>query len=629
MIRHAGFCLIVLCLIAGSTAAHAQAPDPGSYSPAQYAVQERRGVMVTMRDGVRLSVDIYAPVSAAKLPGVLTLTPYDNNTLRSKARWFAERGFVFVAADSRGRYDSEGAFDPFDSAHKTDGYDLVEWIAAQPGSNGKVGMFGGSYNGWTQWWTASTAPPHLAAIAPKVAPPDAFENVPYQNGVLTGSWFVDWSATLSGRTMQSVDTGVYGGWVTRREDYRHTPYIDINRWRGMESAPWFANWYRHNSSADPYWQAIAYQTEASYSRIRVPSLAFSGWFDANYPGTPMNYIGMKRFGATPEARRPSIVIGPWTHEINQRVVAGIDYGPGATFDMDGYIVRWFDHFLKGVDNGVENDLPVYVFVMGENRWHALRDWPPPEAKPTRYFLTSAGRANSLRGDGRLSTSPSSADGMDSYVYDPTRPTRDPFASFPDHNGHIDGPLDTRVSAAGDEVLVYETPPLASPLSVVGPIEAMLYAATSARDTDWMIRLVDVQPDGRSLLLTEGVMRARSRDPHNTGRYNSAQLSTIEPGRVYPYTIRFWRGTANLFQTGHRIRVEISSSWFPYFLPNLNTGGDNLATARLSEAVTARQTVHHGPRYPSHLLLPVIESTHDSRNLCTHARPGERPPPGCT
>ena len=583
----------------------AQAPDPGKYSVACYELHERRGVTVPMRDGVHLSVDIFAPVSSDKVPSILLITPYSKANDWKWARWFAERGYVVVIADSRGRFDSEGTFDPFDVKFKTDGYDLVEWVAQQRWSNGKVGMIGGSYTGWTQWWTASAVPPHLAAIAPEAAPPDAFENVPYQNGVLTG-WFIDLAAGMSGRTFQNGGIGRYWGWGERRvKDFKHTPYSDINAYRGIESAPWFKGLYRQNKAGDAYWKGISYQGQEHYSKMTVPSVAFSGWFDADYPGTPMNYIGMNKFGATPEARRPSLIIGPWNHGLNERVVAGIDYGPEATIDIDGYIVRWFDHFLKGMDNGVEKDPPVYVFVMGENKWHAEQDWPLPQAKRTKYYLASGGRANSLKGDGVLTASLPSQDQSDFYTYDPSNPTRDPFEAYPEHNGHLDGPLDTRLSAFGDEVLVYQTPPLESAVEVTGPIEATLYAATSARDTDWMVRLVDVQPDGRTLLLTEGVMRARNRDPSNEGRFNAAQLSSIEPGKTYEYTIRFWRGTGNLFQRGHRIRVEISSSWFPYFLPNLNSGADNVAMTSMSDAVVAHQTVRHGPKYPSHILLPVI------------------------
>ncbi len=411
---------------------------------------------------------------------------------------------------------------------------------------------------------------------------------------------------MSGRTLQLTGTGRYGGWGERRlEDYRHTPYIDINAYRGLQSAPWFQQWYRQNKSTDPYWAAIAYQGEAHYSQMTVPSLAFSGWFDVDYPGTPMNYTGMKKFGATPAARRPTMIIGPWTHVNYKREISGVDYGPDAALDVRGYIVRWFDHFLAGVDNGVEKDPPVFVFVMGENRWHAERDWPLPEAIPTKYYLDSGGHANSLSGDGVLTTTGPRKESVDRYVYDPRKPTLDPFEGFAEHNGGIDAALDTRTSASGSDVLVYQTPPLASPVEVTGPIEATLYAATSARDTDWMVRLVDVQPDGRSLLLTEGVLRARNRDPAREGRFNAAQLSAIEPDHIYPYTIRFWRGTGNLFGRGHRIRIEISSSWYPYYLPNFNTGADNLAMVSMTEAVVAHQRIYHGPRYPSSILLPVI------------------------
>lgn len=556
--------------------------------------------MVTMRDGVHLSVDIYAPKSSETLPGILSITPYSNTLqlFQDEARWYAARGYVVVMADSRGRYDSEGTWNPFDARHKADGYDLVEWIAKQTWSNGKVGMIGMSYQAVTQWWTASMAPPHLAVIVPQVSPPDWFYNVPYQDGALTG-WFFCWSAWMSGRTMQPIDIEKFGGLSAL---LKHTPYIDIRSILGMESAPWFDEIYEQNKASDPYWKGTFVQNQQSYSNVRVPSLAFSGWFDVNHPGTPMNYLGMKKYGSTPDARLTRMIIGPWVHHINTRVVGGIDYGPDAVIDVRGYTTRWLDRFLKGIDNGAERDPPVHVFVMGENKWHSEQDWPLPEATPTDYFLVSGGHANSLKGDGLLSTDPPQHVGSDTYVYDPHKPTLDPFDSAVYENH---GALDTRLSAIGDEVLVYQTSPLTSPVEVTGPVEATLYAATSARDTDWMMRLVDVLPDGRSLLLTEGVVRARSRDPANEGRFSASQLSVVESGKVYKYIIQFWRGTANLFQRGHRIRVELSSSWYPYYAPNLNTGADNLATVRMSDAVVARQVIYHAPDYPSHISLPIV------------------------
>jgi putative CocE/NonD family hydrolase len=245
-----------------------------------------------------------------------------------------------------------------------------------------------------------------------------------------------------------------------------------------------------------------------------------------------------------------------------------------------------------------------VFVMGENRWHAEQDWPPPQAKPTKYYFSSQGHADLLSGNGVLTSTAPRKEVADSYTYDPRNPTMDPSNYISEPNGHLDGAWDTRSSVSDEAVLIYQTPPLESAVEVIGPIEATLYAATSARDTDWMVRLVDVQPDGRASLLADGAMRARNRDPARDGGFNAAQLSVIEPGKVYKYTIRFWRGTANVFQPGHRIRVEISSSWYPFFLPNLNTGADNLARVDMSEAVVAHQTIHHGPKFPSYIVLPV-------------------------
>jgi hypothetical protein len=298
------------------------------------------------------------------------------------------------------------------------------------------------------------------------------------------------------------------------------------------------------------------------------------------------------------------VIGPWTHwPVATRYLAGIDYGADAAVDWNGYVTRFFDHYLKGIDNGVENDAPVHVFVMGANRWRAEQDWPLPQSRFTPYYLHSQGHANSFKGDGVLSTAAPGEEAADTYVYDPSNPTRDPFYVYPNHNGHIDGALDTRLSAIGDDVLVYTTPVLTDDVEVVGPITAKLFAATSARDTDWMMRLVDVRPDGSTAFLSEGLMRARNRDPDNEGRFTPAKLSTIEPNRVYEYTLEFWRGTGNLFQKGHRIRIEISSSFYPYYVPNLNTGDDNVGLG--TERVVARQTIYHDSQHPSHVILPVI------------------------
>ncbi len=387
--------VIVLCGWACYAAlSYGQAPDPGKFSAEQFEVKATRGHKAAMRDGVRLSVDVFQPKADERFPAILIITPYGNNPgYQKRGSWFAQRGYVVAVADSRGRFDSEGVWDPFDPKHKTDGYDLVEWLAAQPWCNGKIGMMGLSYMGWAQWWTATQAPPSLRAIVPEVAPPDQFYNVPYQNGVLVGV-MLDWAGANAGRVGQTLCPGPYGGFGAsdrRLNDYMQLPYLKLNELRGALDSPWFEKWIRGHVASDPYWRGIAYQTPQSYAKVKVPSLAVTGWFDADFPGSPMNYLAMKKHGATAEARRPRMVIGPWQHIINtSRKLGAFDYGADAVINWDGYVCRWFDHLLKGIANGVTNDPPVHVFVMGRNRWHAEQDWPLPQTRWTKYFLHSGG-----------------------------------------------------------------------------------------------------------------------------------------------------------------------------------------------------------------------------------------------
>ncbi len=587
-------------LVTSALVTAAQPPQPGDYSAARHAVTEQRDVDAPMRDGIKLKVDIFRPEADGRFPAILLQTPYNKNGQATRAKKFAARGYVVVNSDSRGRSESGGEWDPFSPKHKTDGYDLVQWIAEQPWCNGNVGTYGLSYSGWTQWWTASQTPPALKAIVPEVAPPDHFYNCPYQNGVFV-CWMMDWAGTMSARQPHRAGPGAYGGFAVNREEaYGKLPYIDFDKTRNYKSNPWWRKWIEQNTARGEYWRSIAYQTPESYARVKVPSLAISGWFDANFPGTPANYLGMKQHGGSPAARRPRIVIGPWQHIINRhRTAAGVDFGEQAIIDWDGYVLRWFDYHLKEVDNGVLKDPPVHVFVMGRNEWRAAEDWPLPQTQFTKYYLHSDGKANSSAGDGKLTTEPPQTEPADKYVYDPKSPT--PSAAFA--NGHIDGPRDISTSAKRNDVLVFQTSELAEDVEIVGPITARLFAATSAADTDWMIRLSDVHPDGRALFLAEGIMRARHRDPHRDGAFNSNELTKIEPNRSYDYTIDFWRPTGNVFAAGHRIRIEISSSFYPYYLRNPNSSGDNIGLA--TRFSPAKQTIFHDAKRPSHVVLPII------------------------
>lgn len=588
-------------LLAASPTVWAQ-PQPGEYSPAEFEVLEELDLKATMRDGVELMVDVFRPKEIGRYPAILQMTPYNKSGGAARAKRFAARGYVVINVDSRGRFGSGGEWDPFTPLHKADGYDLVEWAARQPWCTGNVGTYGLSYMGWTQWWTATQAPPSLKAMVPEVAPPDQLFNCPYQNGILV-CWMMDWAGGLSGRLPHSGGPGAYNGFAVNREQaYRQLPYIDFDKSRKYLPTDWWRKWITQNTSADEYWRKIAYQTPDSYSRVTVPSLAITGWFDANFPGTPMNYLAMKQYGGTPAARRPRMVIGPWEHIINtRREAAGVDFGPQAIIDWDGYVCRWFDFHLKGIDNGVLNDPPIHLFVMGRNQWRTATDWPLPATQFTKYYLHSGGRANSSSGDGTLSIDLPADEMPDHYTYAPDDPT--PSAGFT--NGHIDGPRDIQASARRQDVLVYTTPELTEDVELIGPITARVYAATSARDTDWMVRLSDIQPDGRALFLGEGVMRARHRDPQRNGAFNPERLSTINPDQPYEYTIEFWRPTGNLFARGHRLRIEISSSYYPYYLRNLNTGEDNIGLA--TQTFVARQTILHDREHPSHVVLPIIPS----------------------
>lgn len=598
--------IVFLQITITGSLANAQPPQAGDYSPVRYEVVEERDQDAPMRDGVQLKIDIFRPQAEGRFPAILQQTPYNKNGQAARARNFASRGYVVINVDSRGRFESGGEWDPFSPQHKTDGYDLVEWIAKRPWCSGNVGTYGLSYMGWTSWWTATQSPPSLKAIVPEVAPPDHFYNCPYQNGIFV-CWMMDWAGSTSARLPHRAGPGPYGGFAVNREQaYSNLPYIDFDKTRNHKPNNWWRKWILQNTADTEYWRAISYQTPESYAKVKVPSLAISGWFDANFPGTPMNYLAMKQYGGSPEARRPRIVIGPWQHIINRyRVAAGVDFGAQAIIDWDGYVLRWFDYHLKGIDNGVLKDPPVHVFVMGRNQWRTAEEWPLPQTQFTRYYLHSNGSAHAPHSDGKLSTRLPGKEPADAFVYDPSNPT--PSAAFT--NGHIDGPRDISKSAARSDVLVYDTPELTEDVELVGPISASLFAATSGTDTDWMIRLSDVYPDGRALFLGEGVMRARHRDPKNKGAFNANKLSHLEPNQPYEYQINFWRPTGNVFAKGHRIRIEISSSYYPYYLRNPNTGEDNIGLA--TKFQIAKQTIFHDAKRPSHVVLPVIPKKQDN------------------
>ena len=573
--------------------------DDASLSRPMHRVRMENDVRVKMRDGITLSVDVYRPDSPGRFPAILIRTPYNNNTEQAVAqgKWFAERGYVLVQADVRGKFDSLGDFYPFRN-EPNDGFDTDEWIGSQPWFNGKLGTLGGSYVGFTQWSQAIRGSRYLTAMAPTVTTPDIYGNWIYTNGALNYAFALSWGAvSIDGRVAQF--TQAYD-WTNV---YRHLPIVDAPSAAGHR-APHYRDWVRH-ASRDSLWSTLSH--EDKYNVIEVPIFTVEGWYDIFLRGALQDHVAVRQKGKTETARTGKrIMIGPWVHSTGRRnnVPAGqavppgaTDFGPSAEVDLQRVYLRWFDYWLKGMQNGVMQEPPVKIFVMGENYWRHEQEWPLARTQYTKYYLSSAGRANSLDGNGTLSTSLPAAGTSDTntFTYDPANPV-------PTLGGNVccaqqvpSGPWDQRAAERRNDVLVFTSEPLSEPLEVTGPITMTLYAATTARDTDWTAKLVDVAPDGFARNVQDGIVRARYRE----GTNRPANL--LEPGRVYEYTIDMW-STSNTFLLGHRIRLEVSSSNFPRFDRNLNTGDDPATGTRMQ---TAQQTVYHNAKYPSHVVLPVI------------------------
>ncbi len=567
-----------------------------------------KDVMATMRDGVKLAANVYRLNGAAPQPTILARTPYDKNGIVAgddalNLLRMVQAGYVVVVQDTRGRFASEGEGDVM-FQERQDGADTIAWIAAQPWSNGIVGAFGGSYLGATQWLAALENPPGLKAIAPFVTWSDLYEGMLYIGGAPLLHGLV-WSAAMG---VEEARRRVAKGQMSQEEAAAATAAADPNKLLDhmplddfpylRQLAPHYQQWLDHRTP-DGYWRPAS--PCAGYANITAPALNLGGWYDCFLWGTLQNYIGMRRGAGSAEARQfGRLVIGPWTHGGLTGIYPDREFGPSATAlacDLHGLHQRWYDHWLKGVDNGLEKDKPVKIFVMGIDQWREEEDWPLPDAVERCYYLHSDGRANTLNGDGLLSTTAPEQEPADVYLYNPRRPTPTRGGQVLIVGPNAMGPQDQRPVEARDDVLVYSTPPLSAPLEATGPISLRLFISSSARDTDFTGKLVDVFPDGKAINLTDGIFRAR---------YHKSLLEPelLQPGAVYELQIDLW-ATSNVFLAGHCIRLEVSSSNFPKNGRNTNTGGVN-ESERLDQCEPAVNRVFHDRQHPSHLILPVIE-----------------------
>lgn len=549
-----------------------------------HSIFAQYNVRVPMRDGVKLSADIYRPAETrdgARVPVILARTPYNKNqkSYIEPARYFAERGYAYVTMDVRGRGDSDGEFIPYRNEGR-DGYDAVEWCAAQAWSSGNVGTLGASYLGRIQWLTALWQPPHLKTMIVMVTPSDPFVETP--TGV-PGLQHLCWFYLVHGRLRQPMEE------INWNPIYEHLPLLTMDERAGLDLPQWREE--LQHLTRDEYWRAICYQDQ--FEKINLPTLHISGWYDDEQIGTPRNFIGMTTRGATEFARmHQKLLMGPWGHAVNAAQKIGeVDFGAAALIDLRGYELRWFDAWLKGNDDGITREPAARLFVMGENKWRDENEFPPARAQYTNFYLHSAGGANSRYGDGTLTLEMPGAENPDRYVYDPARPT--PYITDAT-SSQIGGPDDYAAIQQRGDVLVYVSAPLENDVTVIGPVRVVLYAASSARDTDFTALWFDAHPNGFRQRLCDGIVRARYRE----GMENP---TLIEPHKLYRYEIDLWY-IAHVFQKGHRIGLQIASAAFPKYARNLNGGG---ALANETVMRQAEQTVYHDAEHPSALILPIL------------------------
>jgi putative CocE/NonD family hydrolase len=586
-------------------------------APTQAACEFVRdgGVLVPMRDGTRLAADVYRPAGAGRFPAIVERTPYNREEsviLRTQTpQFFARRGFAFVVQDVRGRFGSEGTWYPFvdDGGGKNrDGFDTVAWVAAQPWCNGKVATAGGSYAGQTQMFLAPTRPPALVCCFVREAASHLAEQWCYRGGAFEWAFNLDWM--------------MRHGWLAlhRQGELLQKAIGDDARFAGLplgavphlgDPFRWLRDLLAHPDDG-PFWEPFDFTRR--YRDIDVPIYHMAGWFDIFLGGSIRNFQGLRELARSRAARAgQKLLIGPWTHGPTvhdpafARYVGDMDFGESAMMDFNAEHLRWYDHWLNGVATGVLDEPSVRYFLMGANEWRWADSWPPVGTRQRHWFLHGgkSGSANSLN-DGTLSREkPAGTERPDAYRYDPANavPTLGGNTLYrgrrsggsgeknPDFSVTA-GPRDQRpIEPLG---LTYTSAPLAEALDVVGNVTLTLFASSDCPDTDFVARLTDVFPDGRSILVADGILRARYRTSRSRPRL-------LQPGKVYRFVVDLWP-TAWRFAVGHRLRLAVTSSNFPRFDRNLNTGENPALSGRMQ---TATNTIYHDRDYPSHLRLPTL------------------------
>lgn len=544
-----------------------------------------RGVAVPMRDGVKLIADVYLPPGNGPWPVVLIRTPYNRAVGEGAAGPFRDH-YAVVVQDTRGRYDSGGEFTPF-FPEVNDGYDTVEWAAAQPWSNGRVGMTGGSYLGIVQVLAAIARPPHLMAILPIVTPSDFYGDCVYTGGALRQELFQGWM-TLMAATAKPPSSSASGFDPSKLgELWKHLPLRDpapverggpayVRAWESMLAHP-----YR-----DRFWGPI--RVPAHFRDVQAPAFFAGGWYDIFAAATAVNFLGWRDHAGSPVARHGTrMLIGPWVHGVNAPA-GDLDPGPVGRVDLNALAVRWFDHWLRGVDNSIDREPPVRVFALGVNEWRDYSDWPPPGTRTRRFFL-APGAGDDIHA-GTLSSSHPRAGTFTHFRYDPVGPV--PTAGGPAFMVAA-GQKDQSAVEARPDVALFTTAPLKKETEIAGEIRARLFVRSSEPDTDFTAKLVAVPPEGHPVNIADGIRRLQTYRAYERPR-------PVTPGRVVPLEIDLGPTDA-VFRAGWRIRLEVSSSNFPRFSRNPNTG---VPFGTATELRPADNEVLHGEPEDSVLLLPI-------------------------
>ena len=564
-------------------------------------------VLIAMRDGTELVASITRPAGDGPFPTILTRTPYDRTGQRANAEQWARAGYAFVRQDVRGRFDSAGEFYPFRD-DPADGHDTIEWIARQPWSSGHVGTTGASHVGTVQYLVAPTRPEHLTAAIPEFAPASVFHYWWRQGGAFRLSFNVAWTMSLAQDNlrhfparMEALDRDRSQAWVTEQEMLRLEIKPLFRQWsaagfttiQDVFGNDWFNEFMAHPDAGD-FWQAYDFTTQ--HHEMETPMLHIGGWYDTFGQGTIDGYVGLSEHAASDHARRSQrLIMGPWKHvNWGEDRVGEIEFG-SALLSVSPFEVRrrWFDRWLRNTGADLDNEAPVQIFVMGANTWRAEDAWPLPHVQPAPYYLHS---------DGSLTRDPPASEPPLTFTYDP----RDPVTTLGgcEWVNYPCGPFDQRPLDDRRDILRFQSAPLEQDLEVTGQVFVHLFASSSARDTDFTAKLIDVHPNGAAYNLCDGILRGRYRE-------SLGEQTPMEPGEPYEFLIDLW-STSNLFREGHRIRLDISSSNFPRFDANPNTGESPLPAGDPGQrAVTAQNSVHFGRDHPSRVVLPVIPSSRGS------------------